>query len=863
MTDYGATDTSTTSLGANQFPVSAVWVANDALRPVQGGPVSTDGGGKKSAPQAVYVPDGNDVTLGLTTQTKATDGSATSWSAIQLLKGILDKLINGNVPVSGTFWQATQPVSGTVTETNSAAILTDTADIETNTANIPAQGQAAMAASMPVVIASNQSAVPVSGTFWQATQPVSGTFWQATQPISGTVATNADTTIGGTTAPGKELTIGGKTNDGTPQYQPLPEGAGGRSVIVEGFAGGTAVPVSGTFWQATQPVSGTVTANQGGAPWSDNITQFGGTNVSTGTGAGGAGIPRVTVSNDSSLAANQSVNMNQVSGTNVVTGGVAGLLAIGGPVASAGANADNPVKIGGVFNTTQPTVTNGQIVDLQATARGAQIVATGVDTFNATINAALPTGANTIGNVKVTDGTNTANVLAATSVSNAVGSQAAQLVAGAFSEQASLSAGALNADLVASTDISNYACGILHINANAYVGTLTFAYSNDNSQFIALPIYPLSTDNPAGGISTLISTSSVMYLIFKKGRYFRARMTSYTSGAAQGTIEWYTQVPSYLFAYVQAYQQSTWTVQPGNTANTTPWLASDHDGTTKAQNTTSTGTNSNGAARLVAGAYQEVAGQGTGVVNGINTDLFPSTDVSAYKWLSLQIAGTWSGTLTFQGSNDNVNFQSVVLSTLAANPTSATNTTSNNIFFGTVSYRYLRVRMTSFTSNTSLVGTLELYTSSSAFAISAVTQNGTWTAQPGNTQNTTPWLVSMGPPADLTLIASAAFTTTQTTADQSNFAGKGLRVVLSVTNAGTGSVTLEIDAKDVASGVYSLLLTGVAVTTNSTNIYVIHPELTAAANSIAKDVLPHTWRVKVTANNANSITYSVGASFLT
>lgn len=28
------------------------------------------------------------------------------------------------------------------------------------------------------------AAVPVSGTFWQATQPVSGTFWQATQPVS-------------------------------------------------------------------------------------------------------------------------------------------------------------------------------------------------------------------------------------------------------------------------------------------------------------------------------------------------------------------------------------------------------------------------------------------------------------------------------------------------------------------------------------------------------------------------------------------------------------------------------------------------------------------------------------------------------
>jgi hypothetical protein len=59
---------------------------------------------------------------------------------------------------------------------------TSVASIDTKT---PALGQATMANSRPVVIASNQSAVPVSGTFWQATQPVSGTFWQATQPVSG------------------------------------------------------------------------------------------------------------------------------------------------------------------------------------------------------------------------------------------------------------------------------------------------------------------------------------------------------------------------------------------------------------------------------------------------------------------------------------------------------------------------------------------------------------------------------------------------------------------------------------------------------------------------------------------------------
>jgi len=49
-------------------------------------------------------------------------------------------------------------------------------------------------------------------------------------------------------------------------------------------------------------VSGTVTANQGTAnatPWNENVAQFGGNVVVTGTGVSGLGIPRVTVSSDS------------------------------------------------------------------------------------------------------------------------------------------------------------------------------------------------------------------------------------------------------------------------------------------------------------------------------------------------------------------------------------------------------------------------------------------------------------------------------------------------------------------------------------------------------------------------------------
>lgn len=123
---------------------------------------------------------------------------------------------------------------------------------------------------------------------------------------------------------------------------------------------------------------------------------------------------------------------------------------------------------------------------------------------------------------------------------------------------------------------------------------------------------------------------------------------------------------------------------------------------------------------------------------------------------------------------------------------------------------------------------------------------GTVDAQRGNLDN-------------ITLLASAAHTTTQTASDQTNYNGRGVTVVLDVTNAGTGSITLEIDGKDPVSGKYFALLTGAAVTSNSTNVYTVYPGATVTANVSASTFLPRTWRVVVTANNANSITYSVGA----
>ena len=227
--------------------------------------------------------------------------------------------ISGTVPVTGTFWQATQPVS-----ISSAVPVTDnggslTVDGSVSVSNFPAT-QAVSISTLPALAAGTNTigkvdvngTVPVSGTFWQATQPISGTvaisgtvpisgaltdtqlrasavavtgtFWQATQPVSiatlptlaagtnnigdvdvaslpGTVAAditaiktatelldNALGTDGGVVSTGM-LRVGG--TDGI-NNQTLSVNNLGHLNIADG---GNSITVDGTFWQATQPVS--------------------------------------------------------------------------------------------------------------------------------------------------------------------------------------------------------------------------------------------------------------------------------------------------------------------------------------------------------------------------------------------------------------------------------------------------------------------------------------------------------------------------------------------------------------------------------------------------------------------------------
>lgn len=111
---------------------------------------------------------------------------------------------------------------------------------------------------------------------------------------------------------------------------------------------------------------------------------------------------------------------------------------------------------------------------------------------------------------------------------------------------------------------------------------------------------------------------------------------------------------------------------------------------------------------------------------------------------------------------------------------------------------------------------------------------------------------------DVTLLASASRTTTQTSADITTYNLSGISVFLNMTVVGTGSVTVTINGKDPASGVYYNILTGAAVVTNVGNLYRVMPGIPAVANKDVNAYLPRIIQIVVTANNANPATYSVG-----
>ena len=118
------------------------------------------------------------------------------------------------------------------------------------------------------------------------------------------------------------------------------------SITVVGTLTGITNPiaVTGTFWQSIQPVSGTVTANQGGAPWSENLTQYGGVAVGVGNAIHvqpGTGASFLTTNANIDVALSTRTKPSDQQHAIVDSGTLTGIT--------------NPVAVTGTFfQTTQP-----------------------------------------------------------------------------------------------------------------------------------------------------------------------------------------------------------------------------------------------------------------------------------------------------------------------------------------------------------------------------------------------------------------------------------------------------------------------------------------------------------------------------
>lgn len=172
------------------------------------------------------------------------------------------------VAVTGTFYPATQPVSGTIDVGNFPA--TQPVSGSVSVSNMPTEIEVAPKAGAPLA---------VTGTFYQATQPVSGSvavsnfpaaqavtgdFYPPTQPVSGSVNVGnlpavQTVTFDGATQPVRlegaiQATIGDVTFAGTQPVEIDDETP--VRVAVPG-----SVAVTGDFYPTTQPVSGSVSVD--------------------------------------------------------------------------------------------------------------------------------------------------------------------------------------------------------------------------------------------------------------------------------------------------------------------------------------------------------------------------------------------------------------------------------------------------------------------------------------------------------------------------------------------------------------------------------------------------------------------------
>lgn len=117
-------------------------------------------------------------------------------------------------------------------------------------------------------------------------------------------------------------------------------------------------------------------------------------------------------------------------------------------------------------------------------------------------------------------------------------------------------------------DLQKYRGVSIQCTSMGTAGVVTPEWSNNNATWVAATIFT------AAGASAATFNGAGLWNVQKQARYLRLRLsTATTAGTTTIYTEAYQTTPQAWLATAPVSQSGTWTVQPGNTANTTAWLA--------------------------------------------------------------------------------------------------------------------------------------------------------------------------------------------------------------------------------------------------------------------------------------------------
>lgn len=260
----------------------------------------------------------------------------TSWTGSATV--IVKETLNAR-PI--TIGDALPPGANVVGGVTQSGTWTVNAHLQDNTGSAITLGQKVMASSVPVVIASDQTAIPASQ---------SGT-WTVKAQLQDSSGSGSIAALNATVA---AITTGCSTASFTVL------GTWVATLLFEGTS-------DGTNWET---INGTIVAL-------DVVTQFIQTNQSISIPCGGFSQVRLRASAYTSGTANVTWNAGVGLIAVSVFNNVASALnaQVVGNVASGSADSGNAVKVGGVFNSSFPTLTTGQRGDIQLDSNSRQITA--------------------------------------------------------------------------------------------------------------------------------------------------------------------------------------------------------------------------------------------------------------------------------------------------------------------------------------------------------------------------------------------------------------------------------------------------------------------------------------------------------